>query len=137
VLGDFLATCAHVCILFSQNGVSLSRILFTRVYGCVGVGQPSSSVVMGVEEVREADISFPDHISGPPRGCRSAVRRVAMLRAMTDGQSGLPPRWEWNASSNGQCWNLLAACASEARAVAPRAPWSLSMFVQEFVAAAQ
>ena len=137
MLGDFLATCAYVCILFSQKGVSLSRILFTRVYGCVGVGQPSSSVVMGIEVVREEDISFPDHISGPPRGWRSAVRRVAMLRAMTDGQSGLPPRWEWKASSNGQCWNLVAACASEARAVAPRAPWSLSMFVQEFVAAAQ
>ena len=115
MLGDFLETCAHVCNLFSQNGVSLSRILFTRVYGCVGVGQPSSSVVMGIEEVREEDISFPDHISGPPRGWRSAVRRVAMLRAMTDGHSGLPPRWEWKASSNGQCWNLLAACASEAR----------------------
>ena len=106
MLGDFLATCAHVCILFSQNGVSLSRILFTRVYGCVGVGQPSSSVVMGIEEVREEDISFPDHISGPPRGWRSAVRRVAILRAITDEQRGLPLRCEWKASSNGQCWNL-------------------------------
>ena len=44
---------------------------------------------------------------------------------------------EWKASSNGQCWNLLPASASEAHAVAPRAPWSLSMCVQEFVAAAQ
>ncbi len=101
MLGDFLATCAHVYILFSQKGVSLSRILFTCVYGCVGVGQLSSSVVIGIEEVREEDISFPDHISGPPRGWRSAVRRVAMLRAMTDGQIGLPPRWEWKESSNG------------------------------------
>ncbi len=122
MLGDFLATCDHVCILFSQKGVSLSRILFTCVYGCVGVGKLSSSVVIGVEDVREEDISFPGHISGPPRGRRSAVRRVAMLRAMTDGQIGLPPLWEWKASSNGQCWNLLAACASEARAVASRAP---------------
>ncbi len=62
MLGDFLATCAHVCILFSQKGVSLSRIMFTCVYGCVGVGQLSSSVVIGIEEVREEDISFPDHI---------------------------------------------------------------------------
>ncbi len=134
---DFLEICSHVCNLCSQNGVSLSRILFTRVYGCVGVGQPSSSVVMGIKEVREEDISFPDHISGPPSGWRSAVRRVAMLRAMNDGHSGLPPRWEWKANSNGQCLNLWAACASEARAVSPSAPWSLSMFVQEFVAAAQ
>ena len=60
-----------------------------------------------------------------------------MLRAMTDGQSGLPPRWEWKASSNGQCWNLWAACVREALAVDPRAPWSLRMLVQEFVAAVQ
>jgi hypothetical protein len=136
VLGDFLATCDHVRILFSQKGASLNNIRFTRVYGCVRVGQPSSSVVMGIEEVREEDISFPDHISGPSRGWRSAVRRVAMLRAITDGQSGLPPRWEWMASSNGKRWNFLAACASEARAITPRAPWSLRMLVREFVVAA-
>ena len=117
--------------------MSLLNIRFTRVYGCVGVGHPSSSVVIGIEVDRVEDISFPDHISGPPSGWRSAVRRVAMLRAITEGQRGRPPRWEWKASSNGQCWNLVAACASEARAVAPSAPWSLSMFVQEFVAAAQ
>ncbi len=59
MLGDILETCAHVCSVFSQNGVSLSRILFTRVYGCVGVGQPSSSVVMGIEEVREEIFFIP------------------------------------------------------------------------------
>ena len=117
--------------------MSLSRIRFAPVYGCLGVGQPSSSVVMGIDEVRDREISFPDHISGPPRGWRSAVIRVAMLRAITDGQIGLPPRCEWKASSNGQCWNLWAACAREALAVDPRAPWSLRMLVQEFVAAAQ
>jgi hypothetical protein len=37
----------------------------------------------------------------------------------------------------GQCWNLVAACVSEARAVAPRAPWSLRMLVHELVAATQ
>jgi hypothetical protein len=103
VLGDSLAICAHVCILCSQKGVSRSRIRFTLVYGCLGVGQPFSSVVMGVEEVREKEISFLDHISGPPRGWRLAVRREAILRAITDGQRGLPPRCEWKASSNGQC----------------------------------
>ncbi len=97
----FFEIYAHVCILCSQKGVSLSRIRITLVYGCLGVGQPSSSVVMGVEEVREEEVSFPGHISGPPRGWRSAVRRVAMLRAITDGQRGLPPRCEWKASSNG------------------------------------
>jgi hypothetical protein len=65
------------------------------------------------------------------------VRRVVMLRAITEGQIGRPPRWEWKASSNGQCLNLVAACVSEARAVAPRAPWSLRMLVHELVVAAQ
>ena len=94
MLGDNLAICAHVRMLCSQNGASRSRIRFTFVYGWLGVGQPSSSVVMGIVEVREKEISFPDHISGPPRGWRSAVRRVAILRAITDGQRGLPPRYE-------------------------------------------
>ena len=74
--------------------MSRSRIRFTLVYGCLGVGQPSSSVVIGIEEVRDREISFPDHISGPPRGWRSAVRRVAILRAIADGQRDLPPRCE-------------------------------------------
>jgi hypothetical protein len=67
---------------------------------------------MGIEEVREEDISFPEHISGPPRGWRSAVRRVAMLRAMTDGQSGLPPRGSGRQvlmGSVGICCRLLRA----------------------------
>ncbi len=106
MLGDSLAICAQVCILCSHKGMSRSRIRFAPVYGCLGVRQPSSSVVMVIEEVRDRQISFPDHISGPPRGWRSAVRRVAILRAITDGQRCLPPRCEWKASSNGQCWNL-------------------------------
>ena len=63
-----LGTCAHEWILFSQKGVSLLNVWFTRVYGCVGVGQPSSSVVIGIEEGRMEDSSSPDHVSGPPRG---------------------------------------------------------------------
>jgi hypothetical protein len=94
VLGERLATCAHVWILYSQKRASLRNIRFAHVYGCVGVGQQSSSVVTGIEEDIVEDILFPDHISGPSRGSRSAVRRVAMLRAITEGQRGLPPLWE-------------------------------------------
>ncbi len=50
----------------------------------MGGGQPSSSVVMGIEEDIVEDSSLLDHISGPSRGWRSAVRRVAMLRAITE-----------------------------------------------------
>ena len=59
-LGDNRVICAHLCILFSHKGVSLSRFRLTSVYGCVIVGQPSSSVVIGIEEVSEEEISFPD-----------------------------------------------------------------------------
>ena len=83
--------------------MSLLSIRFTGVYGCMGVGHPSSSVVIGIKEDSVEYISLSDHISGPPSGWRSAVRRVAMLRAIIDGQRGRPPRWEWKASSNGQC----------------------------------
>ena len=78
----------------------MSKIRLTRVYGCMTVGQPSLSVIIGIEEVSEEEISFPDHISGPPSGRRSAVRSVAMLRAMTEGHRGLLSRWEWKASSS-------------------------------------
>ncbi len=87
-------TCAHEWILYSQKGVILLSIRFTRMYGCVGMGHPFSSMVIGIEEDRVKDSSFPDHISGPPREWRSAVRRVAMLRAITEGQRGRPSRWE-------------------------------------------
>ncbi len=60
-----------------------------------------------------------------------------MLRAITERQRGRPPRLEWKASYNGQYWKFVAACVSEARAVALRAPWSLRMLVHELVAAAQ
>ena len=101
------------------------------------VGQPSSSVVIGMAFVSAIEIGFPDQISGPPRGCRSAAISVAMLRAMMEGHSGVPPFWAWNASSSGQFFYLVADCVREARAVAPRAPWSLRMCVHEFMAVAQ
>ncbi len=68
--------------------MSLFNIRFTRVHGCVGVRHPSSSVAIGIEEDRVEDIPFPDHMSGLPRGWRSSVRRVAMLRAVTEGKKG-------------------------------------------------
>ena len=103
----------------------------------MAVGQPSSSVVMGMAIVSAVEIGFPDQISGSPRGCKSAAISVAMLRAMIEGQSGVPPFWAWNASSSGQFFYLVAECVREARAVAPRAPWSLRMCVHDFMAAAQ
>ena len=38
--------------------MSLFNIWFTRVYGCVGEGHPSSSVVIGIEEESEEDVIF-------------------------------------------------------------------------------
>ncbi len=55
-LGDNRAIYAHLCILVSQKSVSLSKIRLTGVYGCVIVGQPSSSVMLGIEEVSEDEI---------------------------------------------------------------------------------
>ncbi len=72
--------------MYSQKDVSLINIRFALVYGCVGVGQPSSSVVMGIEADIVKDSSLPKHISFPPRVWRSAVRRVAMLRTITEGK---------------------------------------------------
>ena len=91
VLGELLVICAHVCILYSQKGVSLLSIRLAFVYGCLGVGQPSSSVEIGIEEDKVEDISLPDHISGPPRGWRSAVRRVAIFRAIIRRGRGVVP----------------------------------------------
>ena len=64
---------------------------------------------MGISEVMVVEIRLPDHISGPPVGCRSARSRVAMLRAMADLQAGVLFRKVWNADSIGQCLNLLDA----------------------------
>ena len=102
VLGDNLIVCAHVCTLCSNNGVSLRRIRSFRVYGWMGLGQPSPSVVIEMALASAVDIGFPDHISGPPRGCKSATMSVAMFRAMMEGHIGVPPFWAWNASSSGQ-----------------------------------
>ena len=75
-----------------QRGVSFRRILLLGVYRCEGVGQKSSSVVMGIAVGNVVDMGLPAHISGQPNGCRSAAVSVAMLRAIIEGQRGLPPR---------------------------------------------
>ena len=91
MFGDSLIICAHVYTLRSHKGVSLRRILSVRVKGWLVVGQPSSSVLIGMAFVSAIEIGFPDQISGPPRGCKSVAISVAMLRAMMEGQSGVPP----------------------------------------------
>ena len=63
--------------------------------------------------------------------------RVAILRAMMEGQSGDPSLRVWKASSSGQYWNWADAVDSDARDIAPRAPWSLRRMVQERMAAEQ
>ncbi len=57
----------------------------------------------------EVDIWLPDKISEPPTGRRSAIKRVAMLRAIIDEHMGVRPRWEWKAISRAQCRNLADA----------------------------
>jgi hypothetical protein len=108
-LGPILIVCAHVCTLCSHKGASLRGIRYVRVYGWMVVGQPSSSVVIGMSLSSAIDIGFPDQISGPPKGYKSAAISVAMLRAMMEGQIGVPPLRAWNASSSGQILNLVAA----------------------------
>jgi len=101
------------------------------------MGQPSSSVVICMSLMSAIEIGFPDLISGPPRGCRSATISMAMLRAMMEGQRGVPPLRAWNASSSGQFLNLVAAWVWEARDVAPRPSWSLRMCAHELMATEQ
>jgi len=101
------------------------------------VVQPYSSVVMGMALVSFIDIGFLGHISGSPRGGRSATISGAMLRAIMEGQSGMPLLCKWNASSSGQFMSLVAVQAREARGVTPRAPWSMRMCVHELMVAEQ
>jgi hypothetical protein len=83
---------AQVHRLCSQRGMSFRRIQDTGVYNCVGAGQSSSSVVMGIAVINVVDIGFPDQISGPPKRWRYVDMSVAMLRAIMEGQSERPPR---------------------------------------------
>ncbi len=55
---------------------------------------PFSPVWMGTQAEREAEICFPDKISGPPVGWRSAVKRVAMFLDTMEDHSGGVTLWE-------------------------------------------
>jgi hypothetical protein len=55
---------------------------------------------MGIQVERLVEIWFPDQIFGPPVGCRSAARRVAIFLAIIEGQSGDPLLREWKATNN-------------------------------------
>ena len=72
-------------------------------------GHPSSSIMIGILVVIDADIWLLDYISDSPMGCKSAVISVATFLPMTDGHVAWL-LWVWNASSRGQCLNLCAAC---------------------------
>jgi hypothetical protein len=92
LFGESRAICSHVYMLYSHRGTSLRRTRLIEVYGCEGVGQPFSSVVMSIAVVSVVDMGSLDQISGPPKGWWSAAMSVAMLRIVMDGQSGLLPR---------------------------------------------
>jgi len=92
---------------------------------------------MSMDSASVVDMGSPDQILGPPRRCNSDAMSVAISRAIMEGQIGLPPRWLWNAISRGHCLNFFAAWYREARAVAPRIPLSLSIWVHELVAVEQ
>jgi hypothetical protein len=68
--------------------------------GCFSAGQPSSSVMIGVLAVMEAEIWSPDHISAVPMGCKFAVSSLATFLPIIDVHVAWP-LWVWNANSRG------------------------------------
>ena len=74
---------------WSHSGVNFFRINAAAGKACICKGHPSSSNWIGMSEEMDVEIWFPDQISGPPVGWRSARSRVAMLRAITDLQAGV------------------------------------------------
>jgi len=116
---------------WSHSGVDFCRMSVEAGKACVCKGQPSSSIWMGMSEEIDVEIRFPYQISGPPVRWRSAISRVAMLRAITCLHAGVLSLRVWKAISMGQWRNLEDACCSEARAVPPRAPASFRSYVQE------
>ena len=105
----------------SQSAVSFFSVDVASGKAGFFRGQPSSSSWVGMSDEMDVEIPFPDQISGPPMGWRSARRRVAMLRAMTDVHTGVRRLSVWKASCMGQYQNLVDALCNEARAVTPRA----------------
>ncbi len=65
--------------------------------------------MMGILEVREVEIWLLDQTSGPLVWWRSAMSRIAMFRAITNGQMGRCHFCEWKASYKGQWRNLSPA----------------------------
>ena len=59
-----------------------------------------------MSEVKDVEIRFPDQISDPPIGWRSAKSRVAMLRAINNLHAGVLSLRMWKVSSMGQ-WRSL------------------------------
>ena len=59
---------------------------------CEGVGQSSSSVVMGITAINVVDILLTNQISGPPSGWRSVAISAPTLRAIMEGHVGCPLR---------------------------------------------
>ncbi len=57
---------------------------------------------MGMSDDIDVKILFPDQISGPPVGWRSAKSKVAMLRAKTELHAGVWYMCVWKAISMGQ-----------------------------------
>ena len=90
-----------------------------------------------MSEEMDVEIWFPDQISGPPVGWKSAKSWVAMLLAITDVQIGVWSLCVWKAASMGQWRNFADARCSEVRAVTPRAPSSFRICVHERTAAPQ
>ena len=74
--------------MFSEEEVSFQIMRFIGVYGCVSVGQSSSSEVMGIIVVTKVDILLPGQVSEPPSGWKSAAISVNMLRVIMEGQIG-------------------------------------------------
>ena len=68
---------------------------------CIFKGQPSSSSWMRMSEEMDVAIRFPDQISGPPVGWRSAMSRVDMFRANTDLHADVWSLSVWKAISMG------------------------------------
>jgi hypothetical protein len=82
----------HLWIPCSHSGASFRRRNVAKVKGCTSNGHPSSSRWIRIFDEMEVDIWLPDQISGPPTGWRSAVSRVAMLRATIEKHMGVRPR---------------------------------------------
>jgi hypothetical protein len=116
---------------FSHRGTNFCRRSVGWGSCWVSKGHPSSSVWMGIRVERLVEIWFPDPISGPLVGCRSAIKRVAIFLVTKEGQSGHPLLREWKANAKGWCQILEASPCREARAVMLRAPSSLRVCVHD------